>query len=78
MKDSKEIDMSEALRLLTEAVELCETLHGEPTNIEKPNDKALQSRNAKRSRELQYAAHVVDAARVAISTQFHRFKGDMP
>lgn len=78
MTDEQYIDMTEALRLLGEATKLTKSLDGQPLNRERPNDKSRQSRNAQRSRELQYAAHLVDAARVAVNAQFHRFKGDLP
>lgn len=74
----KQIDMSEALRLLGEAAELCKQLDGEPVNVERVNNKAHMAQKARRSRELQYASHLVGAARVAVDQQFHRFKGDLP
>lgn len=78
MTTRNKIDMSDALQLLEEAISICKALHGQAHNSEKPNDKVQQSRNAKRSRQLQYTAHLVDSARVAVNTQFHRFKGDVP
>lgn len=73
---SNTIDMRDVLHLLEEAVALCTQLDDQPLNVERPNNKDLQARNAQRSRDLQYAAHLVDSARVAVDRQYHRFKGD--
>lgn len=76
--DDKTLTMVNALQLLDEAKGAIEHLDGSPLNVGKSNDKNLTRDRAKRSRDLLYAAHLADAARLEILNQYHKFKGETP
>lgn len=75
---SDTLDLSTTLKLMDEARELVAELDGQPLNVDADNNKDRMRRNAERSRDLLYAAHVVDLARADVLNQYHRFKGAEP
>ena len=72
------LNMTCALTLLDQIGELVTGLNGAPLNIDGDNNKDRMRANAKRSKDLLYAAHLADLARAEILSQYHRFKGQSP
>lgn len=75
---SDTLDLTTTLKLMDEARDLVSLLDGQPLNVDGDSNKQRMHRNAERSRDLLYAAHVVDLARADIISQYHRFKGAEP
>lgn len=71
------LDMTEVFKLLDEAKKVARELHHQPldTGIDnRSSDRDFRSQSAARNRRLLYGAHIIDAARVAMEGQYHRYK----
>lgn len=70
------VDMTDALELLDRCRAIVASLDGISPDEQTPNNKERMRLNAERSRNLLFAAHLADVARVEITNQYHRFKGE--
>lgn len=80
MEEIERIDMSGVLHFIDEIRTLLAAMDGTPLdNPDGETSRARRSWNAKRGRELLYAAHLADCVRLDINSQYYRFKGfDLP
>ncbi len=72
-----QIDLSSAIVILEEALQLCKDADGRETDYQ-GNNKDRMRYSADTTRSLLYAAHVADLARAEIINTYHRFKGEDP
>lgn len=73
-----ELNMKNAITLLDDARAMLFELDGAPLNVDGDNNKNRMRKNAERSRDLLFAAHLCDLARAEVTNQYHLFKGENP
>ncbi len=79
MTEIERIDMSGVLHLLEEIQDLLSAMDGMPLDVPtEDRDRVRRSQNARRGRELLWAAHLADCLRLDIESQYYRFKGFHP
>lgn len=71
------LDMHDLLALLDELRERVVELDGSRVNIE-VRSRQVNAEKAEINRKLLYVAHLFDAAKVEVMSQYHRFKGEDP
>lgn len=77
MTHEDSLDFSDTLEVIAELRGLIDDLQAIRPNIE-VNNRRVNSEKAEINRRLLYAAHLADAARLDIMSQYHRFKGENP
>lgn len=77
MSTSDTLDMTVLLEVLDELRGEIESLNGSRVNIE-VRSKQVNAEKAEINRKLLYVAHLFDAAKVEVMSQYHRFKGEDP
>lgn len=72
------VNMRRTITLLEEVLGYVEDLDGVRVNIEGATSKDLNRQKADITKRLLYAAHLADMARVAVMSEYHKYKGEKP
>lgn len=75
--EAERIDMSTVFRLLDDVRGIAEEMDGAKVDIQ-INNKSVMASKSRINKQLLYAAHLTDLARLEIMNQYHSFKGEDP
>ena len=72
------VKMTTTLELLDEVTDYVQKLDGTTVDSDNIRSKDLNKTKADISRQLLYAAHLMDLARAAVLNEYYKFKGENP